>query len=46
MVTNPRMRLTVRDYLNIPEDDDRYELIDGDLYLAPAPCSCRASVLG
>ena len=38
MVTNPRVRLTVRDYLNIPEDDEhRYELIDGDLYTAPAP---------
>ena len=32
MVTKPRTRLTVRDYLAIPEDDEnRYELIDGEL---------------
>ena len=38
MVTNPQVRLTVRDYLSIPEDDEnRYELIDGELYMAPAP---------
>ena len=38
MVTNPQVRLTVRDYLDIPEDDEnRYELIDGELYMAPAP---------
>ena len=36
MVTKPRTRLTVRDYLTIPEDDEnRYELIDGELYMAP-----------
>ena len=38
MVTNPQVRLTVRDYLDIPEEDEnRYELIDGELYMAPAP---------
>ena len=38
MVTNPRVRLTVRDYLDIPEEDEnRYELINGELYMAPAP---------
>ena len=38
MVTNPQVRLTVRDYLSIPEDDEnRYELIQGELYMAPAP---------
>lgn len=38
MVTNPSVRLTVRDYLDIPEEDEnRYELIDGELYMAPAP---------
>ena len=36
MVTNQQVRLTVRDYLDIPEDDEnRYELIDGELYMAP-----------
>ncbi len=38
MVTNPDVRLTVQDYLNIPEEDEnRYELINGELYMAPAP---------
>ena len=38
MVSNPRVRLTVQDYLDIPEEDEnRYELIDGELYMAPAP---------
>ena len=38
MVTKPRTRLTVQDYLAIPEDDEnRYELIDGVLYMVPAP---------
>ena len=47
MVTNPRVRLTVRDYLSIPEDDEnRYELIDGDLYMAAAPSWEHQSVIG
>ena len=38
MVTDPRVRLTVQDYMDIPEEDEnRYELIDGELYMAPAP---------
>ena len=38
MVSNPRVRLTVQDYLDIPEEDEnRHELIDGELYMAPAP---------
>ena len=38
MVIETRTRLTVQDYLAIPEDDEnRYELIDGELYMAPAP---------
>ena len=38
MVTKPQTRLTVQDYLDIPEEDEnRYELIDGEFYMAPAP---------
>ena len=38
MVTKQQARLTVQDYLDIPEEDEnRYELIDGELYMAPAP---------
>ena len=33
---NPMIKFTYEDYLNTP-DDKRYELIDGELILAPAP---------
>ncbi len=37
MVTEkPRIKLTYEDYLSTP-DDKRYELLDGELVLAPAP---------
>lgn len=38
MVTtaNPRIKFTYADYRNTPEDK-RYELIDGDLIMSPAP---------
>ena len=35
-MTNPRVKLTVDDYLATP-DDQRCQLLDGDLILAPAP---------
>ena len=37
MATNAQARLTYRDYFDLPESDDRYELIDGELYMAPTP---------
>ncbi|MDP6716870.1 MAG: Uma2 family endonuclease, partial [SAR202 cluster bacterium] len=38
MVQPKRAKLTVRDYMSIPEDDDRrFELINGELILAPSP---------
>ena len=37
MTTRSQVRLTYRDYLDLPESDDRYELIDGELYMAPTP---------
>ena len=47
MVTNPQVRLTVRDYLDIPEDDEnRYELIDGELILLYSHSWAHQSVLG
>ena len=33
---NPKVRYTYEDYCRLP-DDRRYELIDGELYLAPSP---------
>ena len=37
MTSRTRARLTYQDYLNLPESDDRYELIDGELWMAPTP---------
>jgi Uma2 family endonuclease len=38
MVQPQNIKLTVRDYMSMPEDDDRrFELIDGELILAPSP---------
>ena len=34
--SRPKVRFTYSDYCLLP-DDKRYELIDGDLYMAPAP---------
>ena len=37
MATEQQVRLTYRDYLDMPESDDRYELIDGELCMSPPP---------
>ena len=37
MATNTQTRLTYRDYFDLPESDDRYELMDGELYMTPPP---------
>ena len=37
MATNTRARLTYQDYFDLPDSDDRYELIGGELYTAPPP---------
>ena len=36
VIPNPAIKFTYRDYLHTP-DDRRYELVDGDLILTPAP---------
>ena len=43
VTTRPRTRLTYEDYLTTP-DDKRYELLDGELKLAPAPRTTHQSV--
>ena len=46
MATNVRARLTSQDYFDLPESDDRYELIDGELYMVPAPVPEHQDLLG
>ena len=35
IIPNPAVKFTYEDYLNTP-DDKRYELLDGELIMAPA----------
>lgn len=38
MTINPNVRYTYQDYINLPESENKqYELIDGELYMAPSP---------
>lgn len=37
MATNTQARLTYQDYLDLPESDDRYELIDGEFHIMSGP---------
>ena len=46
MATNTRARLTYQDYFDLPESDDRYELIDGELFMVPAPVPEHQDFLG
>ena len=46
MATNTQARLTYQDYFDLPESDDRYELIDGELYIVPAPVPEHQDFLG
>ena len=32
-----RAALTYQDYLKLPDDGQRYEIIEGKLYVSPAP---------
>ena len=46
MATNTQARLTYRDYFDLPESDDRYELIDGELCMTPPPVPEHQGFLG
>ena len=44
---NRSVRYTYRDYINLPESEEkRYELIDGELYMAPAPTPAHQIIVG
>ena len=42
-IPNPIVKFTYEDYLNAPEDK-RYELLDGELVMTPAPGERHQSV--
>jgi len=44
MVVQPRSRLTYEDYVLIPDDGRRHELIDGEEYVNPAPSTRHQEV--
>ena len=46
MATNTQARLTYQDYLDLPQSEDRYEFIDGELYVAPTPIPEHQGFLG
>lgn len=45
-VTKPTHKLTYRDYLEMPDDGKRYELIEGELYEMPAPTTDHQGIAG
>lgn len=46
-MANRSVRYTYRDYINLPESEEkRYELIDGELYMAPAPTPAHQIIVG
>ena len=42
-MTNPRIKFTVKDYMSTP-DDQRYQLLDGELVLAPSPTTRHQTI--
>ena len=49
MATDPNstyLKLTYEDYLSMPDDGRRHELVDGEHYMTPSPSSRHQGVLG
>jgi Uma2 family endonuclease len=40
------IKFTYEDYLQLPDDGKRYEIIDGEIYLLPTPPTVHQQVLG
>ena len=40
------LKLTAQDYLSLPEDGHRYQLIEGELYMSPSPTFWHQEFLG
>jgi Uma2 family endonuclease len=46
ITTPPRVKLTFRDYLLLPEDGQRHELIGGEHHVTPSPTSKHQLAIG
>lgn len=46
LYSTPKKIYTYQDYLDLPEDGKRYEVINGELIMAPAPSTGHQSVSG
>ena len=44
-MTQPKIKFTINDYMTTPEDK-RYQLLDGELILAPSPIDRHQAILG
>ena len=44
-MTNPRIKFTINDYMSTP-DGKRFQLLDGELIVAPSPTSKHQSISG
>jgi Uma2 family endonuclease len=42
----PASKLTYQDYLLLPDDGKRYEIIDGDLHMTPSPMTRHQTISG
>jgi Uma2 family endonuclease len=45
MATNPVRRWTYREFAQLPDDGNRYEVIAGELYVTPAPGSIHQKIV-
>ena len=40
------LQFTYEDYLQLPDDGKRYEIIEGELYMSPAPLTIHQKIVG
>jgi Uma2 family endonuclease len=46
LMSTATTKLTYRDYLLLPDDGKRYEIIDGDLHMTPSPTTRHQIIVG
>lgn len=44
VLTGSPVKLTYDDYLLLPDDNNIHEIIDGEHYMAPSPCTYHQTV--